>query len=123
MGAVHGHHRLPSGDEKDGGPGVGTATQECAPLGEEVTSFERDGDETVVRTNKAAEGYRAKHVVVCGGLQADRLARKDGVDLKERVVGFRGDYYELTDQAKHKVRNLLPVPNPTSHSWACTSRA
>jgi L-2-hydroxyglutarate oxidase len=82
-------------------------------LGEEVTSFERDGEETVVRTNKAPAGYRAKHVVVCGGLQADRLARKDGVDLKERVVGFRGDYYELTDQAKHKVRNLIyPVPNP-----------
>ena len=82
-------------------------------LGEEVTSFERDGDETLVRTNKATVGYRAKHVVVCGGLQADRLARKDGVDLKERVVGFRGDYYELTDQAKHKVRNLIyPVPNP-----------
>ena len=82
-------------------------------LGEEGTSFERDGEETVVHTNKAPEGYRAKHVVVCGGLQADRLARKDGVDLKERVVGFRGDYYELTDQAKHKVRNLIyPVPNP-----------
>jgi L-2-hydroxyglutarate oxidase len=82
-------------------------------LGEEVTSFERDGDETVVRTDRATDGYRAKHVVVCGGLQADRLARKDGVDLKERVVGFRGDYYELTDQAKHKVRNLIyPVPNP-----------
>lgn len=82
-------------------------------LGEEVESFERDGDETVVRTNKNRDGFRAKHVVVCGGLQADRLARKDGVDLKERVVGFRGDYYELTDQAKHKVRNLIyPVPNP-----------
>jgi L-2-hydroxyglutarate oxidase len=87
--------------------------QSALRLGEEVTSFERDGDETVVRTNRATEGYRAKHVVVCAGLQADRLARKDGVDLKERVVGFRGDYYELTDQAKHKVRNLIyPVPNP-----------
>ena len=82
-------------------------------LGEAVNDFERDGDETVVRTDQKKEGYRAKHVVVCGGLQADRLARKDGVDLKERVVGFRGDYYELTDQAKHKVRNLIyPVPNP-----------
>lgn len=87
--------------------------QSALRLGEEVTSFERDGDETVVRTRQATDGYRAKHVVVCGGLQADRLARKDGVDLKERVVGFRGDYYELTDQAKHKVRNLIyPVPNP-----------
>lgn len=92
---------------------LGQQPKSALRLGEEVTSFERDGDETVVRTNKSAEGYLAKHVVVCGGLQADRLARKDGVDLKERVVGFRGDYYELTDQAKHKVRNLIyPVPNP-----------
>jgi L-2-hydroxyglutarate oxidase len=51
--------------------------------------------------------------VVCGGLQADRLARKDGVDLSERVVGLRGDYYELEPHAMHKVRNLIyPVPNP-----------
>lgn len=92
---------------------LGQQPKSALCLGEEVTSFERDGEETVVRTNKAPAGYRAKHVVVCGGLQADRLARKDGVDLKERVVGFRGDYYELTDQAKHKVRNLIyPVPNP-----------
>ena len=92
---------------------LGQQPKSALRLGEEVTSFERDGEETVVRTNKAPAGYRAKHVVVCGGLQADRLARKDGVDLKERVVGFRGDYYELTDQAKHKVRNLIyPVPNP-----------
>jgi L-2-hydroxyglutarate oxidase len=46
-------------------------------------------------------------------LQADRLAKKDGVKIKEKVVGFRGDYYELTEQAKHKVKNLIyPVPNP-----------
>lgn len=92
---------------------LGQQPRSALRLGEEVASFEREGDVTIVRTNKAVEGYRAKHVVVCGGLQADRLARKDGVDLRERVVGFRGDYYELTDQAKHKVRNLIyPVPNP-----------
>lgn len=57
--------------------------------------------------------FSAKGLVVCAGLQADRLARKDGVVLPERVVGFRGDYYELEDHAKHKVRNLIyPVPNP-----------
>ncbi len=41
------------------------------------------------------------------------MAKEDGVKIKEKVVGFRGDYYELTDQAKHKVKNLIyPVPNP-----------
>lgn len=92
---------------------LGLQPKSALRLGEEVTSFERVGDQTVIQTSLSNEGVTAKHVVVCGGLQADRLARKDGVDLKERVVGFRGDYYELTDEAKHKVKNLIyPVPNP-----------
>ncbi|PCJ80041.1 MAG: L-2-hydroxyglutarate oxidase [Bacteroidetes bacterium] len=80
-------------------------------LSEEVIDFIQKGEGTSVMTSKST--YFAKHLIVCGGLQADRLARKDGVKLKEKVVGFRGDYYELNDDAKHKVRNLIyPVPNP-----------
>lgn len=80
-------------------------------LGEEVRELRRQGDQSLVSTSNGV--YRAKYLVFCGGLQADRLAKKDGVDLKEKIVGFRGDYYELTEQAKHKVRNLIyPVPNP-----------
>jgi (S)-2-hydroxyglutarate dehydrogenase len=57
--------------------------------------------------------YSANYLVYCGGLHADRLAKKDGVKLKEKVVPFRGDYYELSDSAKHKVKNLIyPVPDP-----------
>ena len=64
-----------------------------------------------IETNKGR--FSAKKLVFCGGLQADRLAKKDGVKIKEKVVGFRGDYYELTEEAKHKVKNLIyPVPNP-----------
>ncbi len=80
-------------------------------LGEEVIAFEKDGNQTKVVTSKS--NYHTKFLICCGGLQADRLAKKDGVELKEKVVGFRGDYYELTEQAKHKVKNLIyPVPNP-----------
>jgi L-2-hydroxyglutarate oxidase len=80
-------------------------------LGEEVISVEREGDSSLVITSK--DRYRAKFLIFCSGLQADRMAKKDGVDLKEKIVGFRGDYYELTDQAKHKVKHLIyPVPNP-----------
>ena len=33
--------------------------------------------------------------------------------LDVRIVGFRGDYYDLSEQGKKKVRNLIyPVPNP-----------
>lgn len=80
-------------------------------LGEQAERFEHGEEYSVVHTNKSS--YQARHLIFCAGLQADRLARKDEVDLKEQVVGFRGDYYELTDAAKHKVRNLIyPVPNP-----------
>ena len=80
-------------------------------LGEEALSFETMDDRTTIVTGKSK--FIARRMIFCGGLQADRLARKDEVPLKEKVIGFRGDYYELTDQAKHMVRNLIyPVPNP-----------
>lgn len=57
--------------------------------------------------------HRARHTIFCGGLQSDRLAKADGSELKERIVGFRGDYYELTNQGRHKVKHLIyPVPDP-----------
>lgn len=79
-------------------------------LGEEVKQIVK-GELSELVTSKGS--YKAKRLIFCGGLQADRLAKKDGVDLKEKVVPFRGDYYELTEQAKHKVKHLIyPVPNP-----------
>ena len=78
---------------------------------EEVISYTEESGVKSIRTNKAS--YKAKYMVFCGGLQADRLAKKDGVKLDMSIVGFRGDYYELTETAKHKVKNLIyPVPNP-----------
>jgi L-2-hydroxyglutarate oxidase len=80
-------------------------------LNHEVTGIQKHAEYSSIETNKGT--IDARHLVFCAGLQADRLAKKDGVDLKEKVVGFRGDYYELTDQAKHKIKNLIyPVPNP-----------
>lgn len=80
-------------------------------LNTEATSFEKENGINIINTNKKI--YRSRFIIFCGGLQADRLARKDHVNLKEKVVGFRGDYYELTEEAKHKIKNLIyPVPNP-----------
>ena len=80
-------------------------------LGHEVQSITKNEKGSTLETNKGA--FESVYLVFCAGLQADRLARKDGVKLKEQVVGFRGDYYELTHEASHKVKNLIyPVPNP-----------
>lgn len=77
----------------------------------EALSFDREGEINVIGTSRGI--FRSRFLIFCGGLQADRLARKDEVKLKEKVVGFRGDYYELTPDARHKVKNLIyPVPNP-----------
>lgn len=78
---------------------------------EEVRAFHDEGGLKHIRTPKGA--YQARHAVFCAGLQSDRMAMRDGLDPDMRIVGFRGDYYELAEHAKHKVRNLIyPVPNP-----------
>ncbi len=80
-------------------------------LQHEVLDIEKDEGHSTIKTNKG--DFSAKYLVFCGGLQADRLAKKDDVKLKEKVVGFRGDYYELTEQGHHKIKHLIyPVPNP-----------
>lgn len=82
-----------------------------ARTGEEVLGTEQAGGTSLVRTTKGS--HRARCVIFCAGLQSDRMARADGARVKEQIVGFRGDYYELTEKGKHKVRNLIyPVPDP-----------
>jgi len=90
---------------------LGKSEASKAVLGEEVVAVEKQAGQSTIVTNK--NKYQAKNLIFCAGLQADRMAKKDGIQLKEKVVGFRGDYYELTDEAKYKVKNLIyPVPNP-----------
>lgn len=85
-------------------------SQSGVKLGQQVLSFGTENGTNLINTN--SDQFRTKKMIFCGGLFADRLARKHKVELKERVVGFRGDYYELTKAAEAKVRNLIyPVPN------------
>ncbi len=70
-----------------------------------------DIKDEVLLTNQG--NIQTYHTVFCGGLFSDRLAKKDDMKLKMRIVGFRGDYYDLEDHAKDKINNLIyPVPNP-----------
>ena len=70
-----------------------------------------DYNANTIQTSKGE--FKVKHIIFCGGLFADRLATKDKVKLDMQIVGFRGDYYKLTERAKSKVNHLVyPVPNP-----------
>jgi L-2-hydroxyglutarate oxidase len=78
----------------------------CKVIG--VTS---ENDHQKIHTDH--DQFISRNIIFCGGLQADRLARMDKIQLKEKIVGFRGDYYKLTDSARDRVKNLIyPVPNP-----------
>ena len=77
----------------------------------EARRFERGETLSVIHTNLGV--FNSRYLVFCGGLHSDRLARKDQVKLDMRIVGFRGDYYDLTEIGMKKIRNLVyPVPNP-----------
>jgi L-2-hydroxyglutarate oxidase LhgO len=62
----------------------------------------------------AGETLEADRVIVCAGLQSDRLARASGQDAEPRIVPFRGEYFALAPARAHLVRGLIyPVPDPT----------
>ena len=61
----------------------------------------------------ARGAVRCRALVACAGLQADRVARRCGVDPGARIVPFRGEYRELKPARRHLVRTLIyPVPDP-----------
>jgi len=56
---------------------------------------------------------RARCLVNCAGLYADRIARQAGLQPPVCIVPFRGEYYSLRDGREHLVKNLIyPVPDP-----------
>lgn len=70
-------------------------------------------DEAGVTVGAGGETFRAGRLVVCGGLQSDRLARLAGLDIDFRIVPFRGEYYTLPAGKAGIVRHLIyPIPDP-----------
>ena len=51
-------------------------------------------------------------LINCAGLYSDRVARMAGENPDVRIVPFRGEYYHLSRESEHLVRNLIyPVPD------------
>ncbi len=80
-------------------------------LGEEVRAIAEQRDRVAVET--VARRFDARRLAVCGGLQADRLARLAGLAPDCAIVPFRGDYYRLPAARAGLVDALIyPVPDP-----------
>jgi L-2-hydroxyglutarate oxidase len=76
-----------------------------------VLACHRKDGELVLETTQGEVPCR--FLVNCAGLQSDRIAVLCGVRPGLQIVPFRGEYYELTTQRRHLVRNLIyPVPDP-----------
>lgn len=80
-------------------------------LGATVSAVHRVGPSAEVAVG--SELLRARRVVVCAGLEADRLARRAGLARGLRVIPFRGSYRTLLAPYADQVAGLVyPVPDP-----------
>jgi L-2-hydroxyglutarate oxidase len=80
-------------------------------LGCEVLGIDRRPAGIVARTSRGE--MLAGKVANCAGLQSDRIAHAAGDDPGARILAFRGEYQELTPEARRLVKALIyPVPDP-----------
>lgn len=76
-----------------------------------VVGIDRHDFYTNIRTDQGP--ISGRYIINCAGLQSDRVAKMDNIEPDMRIVPFRGDYYELTEEAQTKVKGLIyPVPDP-----------
>lgn len=67
-----------------------------------------------VRVQAGGREIVGDFLVNCAGLYADRIARWCGVDPGLQIIGFRGEYFELTKSQAGLVHGLIyPVPDAT----------
>jgi (S)-2-hydroxyglutarate dehydrogenase len=77
----------------------------------EAMAFEKADGITTIKTNQGH--FKTKYLITTAGLQADRIAKKEGNKTDANILGFRGDYYDLSEKGLHKVKHLIyPVPDP-----------
>jgi len=63
-----------------------------------------------LETNRGS--VAARHVINCGGLQADMIATLMGVRPDVRIIPFRGEYYVLRREQRVVNGLIYPVPDP-----------
>ncbi len=68
-------------------------------------------DAVTVETRKGSVSSR--FLIVCAGLQADRLVKAAGITPDFVICPFRGEYFRLQASRNHLIKHLIyPVPEP-----------
>lgn len=80
-------------------------------LQDEIWSIrELPGEVTVVSSSGQ---WSAGRLIVCAGLQSDRLARLARMTIRHRIMPFRGEYYDVAPDKSGIVSHMIyPVPDP-----------
>ena len=80
-------------------------------LGRKVTNIENSKNGLVIETNQ--EPIECHFLINCGGLYSDKVTKLGGQNPPAKIIPFKGEYFELKEDAKHLCRNLIyPVPDP-----------
>lgn len=82
-------------------------------LSSEVTAVRRSAGRVEVVVGAGAEALTVHRLVLCGGLESDRLGRLVGGPAEPRIVPFRGEYMQVAAAKQELVRGMVyPVPDP-----------
>jgi len=85
--------------------------------GQVVTNFEVKNiveTENVVKISNGVTDITTNKLIVCAGLQADRMAKMGGLDVNFRIIPFRGEYFQLPKDKSNIINHLIyPVPDPS----------
>lgn len=80
-------------------------------LNTKFRGIRKEGNRLIIETSK--ETFSVSYLVNCGGLYSDKIAKICGVDPEVQIIPFRGEYYEIKEEKKYLVKNLIyPVPDP-----------
>lgn len=81
-------------------------------LNAKVTAINEEVGGVVIASTQG--DIKARHVVTCGGLWADRLIEMSHLKANAPIVPFRGEYYDLIPEVHHLCKGLIyPVPDPS----------
>jgi L-2-hydroxyglutarate oxidase len=78
---------------------------------ENITEIsESVGSVSIATSNSKVE---CEQLIVCAGLQSDRLAKMAGLKIDFKIIPFRGEYFRLRDERSSIVKHLIyPAPDP-----------
>ncbi|WP_223886847.1 FAD-dependent oxidoreductase, partial [Pseudomonas amygdali] len=70
-------------------------------LGQTIVAIQEH--ESHVSVSSEALSWKANKLVVCAGLQSDRLAGMAGLDVDFQIIPFRGEYFRLPSEKNNSI--------------------